>query len=1166
MKNTLLIFAFFALSLSAFSADNWNNAQWIWQTTDGPANGWVCFRKTINLASVPVNATANIAVDSKFWLWVNGEMVVFEGGMSHGPSRAGVWDRDNNFTPTNTWYEEVDITPYLKQGENTIAILAWYWGRETHKGSYIDSGKGGLLFSSSIGDENIVSNSTWKMKRHPAYAEDSGQNSTSIIPHNVKFDAQVGLGDWSSSAWYTSAYDDSSWEPAVEKGMAGSAPWYNLEINYVPRLVNHGLKEYENNAALNFPFVSTGNPITCKLPFNMQITPYFEIETTAGKVIEIETDNRMNRISANYTTKAGVQGFECFSWMNGHSVIYNIPAGVTVKALKYRWMSMGEMAGTFSISDPFYDRLWWMGRNTLFVCARDNFMDCPDRERALWIGDVADQSGYLFYTMDEAGHKLLKKDIFTTFNFSEDGVIGCLGPGRTREVPAQGLQFIAQLVWSYYFNTSDLATLEAVYPNVHAYLALWTMNANGLSNYRKWEHYNQFDWVDWGDFIDKNPIQTALYYMALETAKKIALEVGESTHIAWYDGRMNSIRNAFNTIYWKNGFYSSDVATYKDDRVNALAILSGIADSTKFDAIVKNVLVPNKFASPHFEWMVEAAMCETGNHAEALERMKSRYQTQVNTQGITTLSEYFPTGGSYNHAWNAPNTILNKYIAGIEPTKVGWSEYKVCPTLLHFTSVNAVIPSVKGDIAVDMNKTFNQYTLNLISPIQTIAIVGIPKKSFDIFELKAANQTIWKNGQYIGGVAGISWHGEDDDFILIKAEPGTWLFEASGNSYISIPTTIEAEDYNLGGEGDAYHDVDAIDQLGQGRAGEGVDVGILNDVKFVGFTETGEWLTYNINIGTSRTYDFLFDYVNNSNIGEISIWLNDSALISSHVFKQTAGLESFETDTIFGVMLNSGLYTLKLKVESGGFNLDKIHIVLPAPIQEPYHGTAIAIPGKFEAEDYDLGGQGKAYNDSDPTNISGGQYRINEGVDIGTGGSGYVIGNTNGGEWAEYTVDVEEDGEYDIDIFYSSGRPGGGAKIGFSLPDDNIELINSFGLSVTGGWSTFLQKNLGKVSLTQGEKVLRINVVERGFNLDWVEFKKVLGTGINKLLTNSLHIYPNPSANGQFSLSEYCNWELYNLLGKQVLKGEETLVDLSVFNKGMYILKANGTVVKLIYR
>ena len=52
--------------------------------------------------------------------------------------------------------------------------------------------------------------------------------------------------------------------------------------------------------------------------------------------------------------------------------------------------------------------------NTLFVCARDNFMDCPDRERALWIGDVADQTSYLFYSMDDAGRKLLRMAIIST--------------------------------------------------------------------------------------------------------------------------------------------------------------------------------------------------------------------------------------------------------------------------------------------------------------------------------------------------------------------------------------------------------------------------------------------------------------------------------------------------------------------------------------------------------------------------------------------------------------------------------------------------------------------------------------------------------------------------------------------------------------------------------
>lgn len=770
------------ITTSAFSgyALDWQGAKWIWQQEDGPSNSWMSFRKTLELNTIPEEAIAHISVDSKFWLWVNGEMVIFEGGLARGPSQAGDWDRLNKITPSNSWYENIDIQPYLKQGENTIALLVWYWGRETHKGTHIDSKKGGLLFYCDAGDKTLVSDDTWKMIKHPGYDENNCETSKSLVQFKVKYDARTHMNDWSKNAWYTEGFSDESWMPAVEKGSAGSAPWYNLFENYVPRLVNHGLKEYKSNADLQFPFVSKGTTIICQLPFNMQVTPYFEIEAEPGKVINVTTDNRLNKISANYTTKSGDQSFECFSWMNGHTINYEIPAGIKVKALKYRWMSVGEMAGSFEASDPFYERLWWMGRNTLFVCARDNFMDCPDRERALWIGDVADQTGYIFYSMDNAGRELLKKAILTTINFSEDKVIGALGPLRVRELPGQSLQFIAQTIWPYYFNTGDKATLAEAYPFVFDYLALFEMQANGLPEYRKGASPDSWDWNDWGvkGTIDSEPIQTALYYMALARAKLMAETLGESAHIPWYESRMNSIKRTFNKVYWKEGYYSSNVNEFKDDRANALAILSGLADSSKSGQIVTNVLVPNHYCSPHFEWMVNEAMCMAGKYPESLARMKERYQSQVDNVEITTLYENFPKGGSYNHAWNAPNTVLSRYIAGIAPTKVGWSEYQILPNLGHLTSLNEVVPSVKGDIEVSITQKSEKYLLDLISPEGTVAIVGIPKFGGYVSKIAVNDKVVWKKGTFMGSMDEILWNEEDSKYIKFNVLPGTWRFSA----------------------------------------------------------------------------------------------------------------------------------------------------------------------------------------------------------------------------------------------------------------------------------------------------------------------------------------------------------------------------------------------------
>ena len=60
-----------------------------WITTSqnqGASNTWMQFYKEFNLEQLPSDEViANIAVDSKYWLWVNGQMVVYEGGLKRGP-------------------------------------------------------------------------------------------------------------------------------------------------------------------------------------------------------------------------------------------------------------------------------------------------------------------------------------------------------------------------------------------------------------------------------------------------------------------------------------------------------------------------------------------------------------------------------------------------------------------------------------------------------------------------------------------------------------------------------------------------------------------------------------------------------------------------------------------------------------------------------------------------------------------------------------------------------------------------------------------------------------------------------------------------------------------------------------------------------------------------
>ncbi|MGH7942050.1 MAG: hypothetical protein ACREFR_13365, partial [Limisphaerales bacterium] len=99
-----------AAALAAASDANQATTNWIAHWI-GPAasqtNLWLCYRKTFSLPDQPSSAIARIAVDSKYWLWVNGHMAVREGELKRSP------------TPTDTWYDQVDLSPYLQAGSNT---------------------------------------------------------------------------------------------------------------------------------------------------------------------------------------------------------------------------------------------------------------------------------------------------------------------------------------------------------------------------------------------------------------------------------------------------------------------------------------------------------------------------------------------------------------------------------------------------------------------------------------------------------------------------------------------------------------------------------------------------------------------------------------------------------------------------------------------------------------------------------------------------------------------------------------------------------------------------------------------------------------------------------------------------------------------------------------
>src|SRR5437879_1305254 len=93
----------------------------------------------------------------------------------------------------------------------------------------------------------------------------------------------------------------------------------------------------------------------------------------------------------------------------------------------------------------------------------------------------------------------------------------------------------------------------------------------------------------------------------------------------------------------------------------------------------------------------------------------------------------------------------------------------------------------------------------------------------------------------------------------------------------------------------------------------------------------------------------------------------------------------------------------------------------------PFGGSYAPVPGRIEAENFDLGGEGVAYHDTTAAN-EGGKYRTSEGVDIESttdAGAGYDVGWTHAGEWMKYSVNVGASGNYIFDVRVANYGAGG---------------------------------------------------------------------------------------------------------------------------------------------
>ncbi len=158
----------------------------------------------------------------------------------------------------------------------------------------------------------------------------------------------------------------------------------------------------------------------------------------------------------------------------------------------------------------------------------------------------------------------------------------------------------------------------------------------------------------------------------------------------------------------------------------------------------------------------------------------------------------------------------------------------------------------------------------------------------------------------------------------------TGLEACVGNPYNGeaqkIPGKVQVEFFDEGGQGIAYNDITPSQPAGSFRTSEGVFVEGTTGSYNVGYTTTGEWINYTVNIEYTGTYNIDFRVASERTAGAWHLELDGETITGSNKALSTAtgGWQTYTLVTTDLVTLSAGNHILTLVIDGPDFNIDYI--------------------------------------------------------------------------------------------------------------------------------------------------------------------------------------------------------------------------------------------------
>ena len=160
----------------------------------------------------------------------------------------------------------------------------------------------------------------------------------------------------------------------------------------------------------------------------------------------------------------------------------------------------------------------------------------------------------------------------------------------------------------------------------------------------------------------------------------------------------------------------------------------------------------------------------------------------------------------------------------------------------------------------------------------------------------------------------------DINWLSVSAAATPAPSPAYSGTPVALPNRIEAENYDRGGAGAAYHDTTLGNNSATYRTDD-VDIRVTTDTSGsynIKSVRAGEWLAYSVNVVTAGTYALDLRIASLGGGGTVRLTVDGTDVTGPIVLPDTGGWNTWRTVTKTGVTLPAGQHVFRLVVEANG--------------------------------------------------------------------------------------------------------------------------------------------------------------------------------------------------------------------------------------------------------